>query len=94
MSLNLKNERTVALVRELARRTGRSQTSAVEAAVAAQLAALDEASGAEAAAAAGDARRAQSSRLLADIHRSLSDRDRTEIRRAESDLYDEAGLPR
>ena len=33
MSLNIKNERTHALVRELAERTGQSQTSAVEEAV-------------------------------------------------------------
>jgi len=33
MSLNIKNERTVALVRELAAPTGESQTSAVEEAV-------------------------------------------------------------
>ena len=40
MSLNIKNEQTVALVRELARRTGLSQTSAVEEAVRTKLAEL------------------------------------------------------
>lgn len=41
MSLNIKNEQTHALVRELAERTGRSQTSAVEDAVRRRLAELD-----------------------------------------------------
>ncbi len=41
MSLNIKNERVHELVREAARRTGRSQTSVVEAALEAYLRDLD-----------------------------------------------------
>ena len=41
MSLNIRSERAVALVRELAARTGTSQTAAVEDAVARRLAELD-----------------------------------------------------
>lgn len=87
MSLNIKNESVHAEVRLLAERLGVSQTSAVERAVRAQLAALDaEASGArstratrvqEAAAAARDAFRG------------------VDLPLAAADLYDEAtGLPR
>lgn len=41
MSLNIKSQRTVALVRELAARTGTNQTAAVEDAVARRLSELD-----------------------------------------------------
>ncbi len=41
MSLNIRSERAVALVRELAARTGTSQTAAVEDTVARRLAELD-----------------------------------------------------
>ena len=86
MSLNIKNEQTVALVRELARRTGLSQTSAVEEAVRAKLAEL-----------AGDEtpgiRRAKVNDLLSELDRSITSRQRKRIRAEETQLYDENGLP-
>ena len=86
MSLNIKNEQTVALVRELARRTGLSQTSAVEEAVRAKLAEL-----------AGDEtpgiRRAKVNDLLSELDRSITSRQRKRIRAEQTQLYDENGLP-
>ncbi len=86
MSLNIKNEQTVALVRELARRTGLSQTSAVEEAVRAKLAELtgDESPG---------IRRTKVNDLLSELDRSITSRQRKRIRAEETQLYDENGLP-
>lgn len=86
MSLNIKNEQTVALVRELARRTGLSQTSAVEDAVRAKLAELER-SGSR------DARRAKVNRLLTDLDQSITARQKHQIRAEEKELYDDHGLP-
>lgn len=92
MSLNIKNPRTTALVRELAERTGTSQTQAVEAAVIERLAALDadHASGS----ATKEAKLRTASALLSRIRDDLSEDTRNELRSAESELYDETGLPR
>ncbi len=89
MSLNIKSERAVALVRELAARTGSSQTAAVEDAVARRLAELDRDETARA-----DARRAAAEEVLRELHRLLTDEDKRAIRRNEADLYDQDGLPR
>jgi len=86
MGLNIKNERTVELVRELARRTGLSQTSAVEEAVRAKLAEVDAGTGRA-------ARRANVDRLLADLDKSLTARQKSQIRADEKQLYDDQGLP-
>lgn len=86
MSLNIKNEQTVALVRELASRTGLSQTSAVEEAVRAALAEFD-AGGSRA------ARREQISRLLAELDHSLTSDQKRRIRNEERALYNDDGLP-
>lgn len=91
MALNIKNEHTVALVRELASKTGQSQTSAIEEAVAERLK--------EVAATDGDEAQEQKQRHralvdeLTSIGTRLSAMDRKALRTAESDLYDEAGLP-
>jgi antitoxin VapB len=86
MSLNIKNERTHALVRELATLTGMSQTEAVEDAVGRRLAELREA------ATGGDSGRAE--RFLA-IAKEISTRLRPESFENVNDwLYDENGLPR
>jgi antitoxin VapB len=90
MSLNIKNERTVRLVRELAARTGESQTSAVEHAVAARLAAL----GASTDGGEREKRNARARAVLDDLRATLTDADRAAVREAQQDLYDEAGLPR
>ncbi len=87
MSLNIKNPQTVALVRELARRTGLSQTSAVEEAVRAKLAQLTADEG------GGDTRRQKVNDLLAELDRSITAQQRKSIRKDETDLYDENGLP-
>ena len=86
MGLNIKNERTVELVRELARRTGLSQTSAVEEAVRAKLAEVDARTGRE-------ARRANVDKLLGDLDRSLTAAQKNQIRAGEKQLYDDHGLP-
>ena len=83
MSLNIKNERTHALVRELAQATGLSQTSAVEQAVERWLAEI---------------RRQQSRRdahrtLLDEYLAHLTGESRDAMQRAMDDLYDENGLP-
>lgn len=89
MSLNIKNERTHALVRELAQRTGVSQTRAVEDAVQRR---LDELRG-------EDTRQVDRSvdhvlQALATFQAELTDADRASIRRAADEMYDEHGLPR
>lgn len=86
MSLNVKNEQTVALVRELARRTGLSQTGSVEEAVRARLAELDGRH-------SRDARRAEVNKLLSDLDRSITDEQRESIRLGAKALYDDHGLP-
>lgn len=88
MSLNIKNERTHALVRELAERTGQSQTSAVEEAVVRRLQEI------EAEAGGGDSRRARVDTLLGEIHRGVTPEVRAAILEAERGLYDDAGLPK
>lgn len=86
MSLNIKNDRVHALVREAARRTGATQTSAVEAALLQYLDSLD-------APAVVQRRRARVEELLSDIDGRLSDADRVVMRRDLDDLYDDSGLP-
>ncbi|MGG5257537.1 type II toxin-antitoxin system VapB family antitoxin [Phycicoccus avicenniae] len=84
MSLNIKNERVHALAREAAARTGRSQTSVIEAALEDYLAALDRPDD-EA------ARRRTVGDLLARIDAHLTDEDRRLL--TSDDLYDAYGLP-
>jgi antitoxin VapB len=89
MSLNIKSQRTVALVRELAARTGSSQTTAVEDAVARHLAELDRDETARA-----DARRKAADEVLRGLDRLLTGEDKRVIRQNEAELYDDDGLPR
>lgn len=86
MALNIKNERTAALVHELARRTARSLTSAVEEAVRARPDELEADRG-------RDARRAMVNRLLSDLDRSITNAQRESIRAEGKALYDDRGLP-
>ena len=90
MSLNIKNERTVAKVRELAALTGQSQTSAIEQAVEAML----EERRTQAEASSRAERMAAAAATLAEIGECLSDEERDALRAAEADMYDEHGLPR
>ncbi|WP_417564646.1 type II toxin-antitoxin system VapB family antitoxin [Microbacterium sp.] len=99
MSLNIKNERTHALVRELAGLTGMSQTSAVESAVRLrleQLRAEAEASRPATKFSAEEtvARRAEIERIIADFHAHTTTEQREALRRADDEMYDEMGLPR
>ncbi len=71
MGLNIKNEHVHALAREAARRTGRSQTSAIEAALTRLLADLDAVDGPD------SAQRAL--RIAADFERRLSDDERAQL---------------
>jgi len=84
MSLNIKNERVHALVREAAGRTGGSQTSVVEQALIQFLDGLDRPAN------SGE-RLAAALEIATDFERRLSAEDR---KRLSSDgLYDERGLP-
>jgi hypothetical protein len=89
MSLNIKSERTVALVRELAARTGRSQTAAVEEAVSWRLAELDRDDDTRV-----EKKRTAAADVLRQLHRLLTDDEKRAIRRTQDDLYDDVGLPR
>ncbi len=89
MSLNIKSERAVALVRELAARTGRTQTSAVEEAVARRLAELDSDLRAQEA-----HRRQAADDVLDQLHRLLTEDDKRTTGQTAADLYDKDGLPR
>ncbi|MPV37157.1 type II toxin-antitoxin system VapB family antitoxin [Georgenia subflava] len=86
MGLNIKNERVHELARAVARRTGASQTGAIEAALERYLADLD------ADARRDDATRRQAvDRTLTDMRQRLSTAGVTGL--ATDDLYDESGLP-
>ncbi|UJH71168.1 type II toxin-antitoxin system VapB family antitoxin [Ornithinimicrobium sp. INDO-MA30-4] len=91
MSLNIKNPRTHELVRELARRTGQSQTSAVEDAVARRLAELGSA---DVEAPWAHQRRAAMEKVVRACDAGLTDEDRERIRAAQEDMYDDLGLPK
>jgi antitoxin VapB len=90
MGLNIKNERTTALVRELAKRTGLTQTGAITEAVRVKLAELDR----DTTEVGTQRRRENAQQLLNELHNSLTEAERTQLRAAESQLYDDAGLPR
>jgi antitoxin VapB len=89
VSLNIKNERTTALIRELAERTGETQTAAVETAVRRRLDELDRHNLSE----ASNIDREQARRLLLELRSSLTDTDRAAVKQAEAQHYDENGPP-
>ena len=86
MSLNIKNERVHELAREAARRTGASQTSAIETALLRYLETLD-------APAETQERQTRVTTLLRSIDARLTDPDREAIHRDLEGLYDDRGLP-
>jgi len=88
MSLNIKSQRAVALIRELAARTGTNQTAAIEDAVGRRLSELDREETANA-----DARSAAAEKILRELEKLLTDEDRQLMRQNESELYDDKGLP-
>lgn len=84
MSLNIKNERVHELAREAARRTGKTQTSVIEEALARLLADLDPEPQVQ-----NRLHRVQ--RILDDVDRRLTDDDRASM--STDQLYDDRGLP-
>lgn len=84
MGLNIKDEHVHELARELASRTGSSQTSAVEQALARMLSQLDEEPRRR-------ARRTRIDAVLRDVDARLEAAGRPSLSTAE--LYDESGLP-
>ena len=91
MALNIKNERTVALARELAQLQGSTVTSAIERALEAQLAHvhsqghhLDH---------RATVKLRQGRELAEQVYASMTDADRAALRTAQDALYDGAGLP-
>ncbi len=90
MGLNIKNEHVHDLAREAARRTGTNQTSAIERALEAYLAGLDESADHPS---PRDPRRARVDEVLARVDALVTDADRSRVRDLEQALYDDAGLP-
>lgn len=86
--MNIKNERVQALAREAARRTGQTQTGALEAALTQYLDGLD---GTDVRA---DLTFERARQIAVDFAAQLSDADRAAIREGADNLYDETGLPR
>lgn len=84
MGLNIKNERVHALAREVAQRTGRTQTSAIEVALERYLQ--------ETTPSVARSRDEQLDELLADVQARLRAADEPPLDTDE--LYDDAGLPR
>lgn len=86
MSLNIKNDHVHALARELAQRTGTTQTSAIEEALERRLQELD-ARDREA------ARRRRLMQLMDEIETGTTDEQRAATQRTQDEMYDESGLP-
>lgn len=91
MALNIKNERTVALIRELADATGQNMTSAVEQAIRTELDRIKDTDTAREARAAERRRRADA--ILEEIRANITAEQRDALRTAQQDMYDENGLP-
>lgn len=86
MGLNIKNPRVHELAREVARRTGATQTSAIEDALQRRLddlQAVDD----------DEARRGRLLRLMDEIEAETTDEQRAATQAAAEALYDDKGLP-
>lgn len=92
VGLNIKNERITTLVRELAKRTGMTQTGAIEDAVRHRLADLDE-EHSGGGSRGSEAKQASARQLIDELRRSLTAAERTALLGAEANLYDDTGLP-
>lgn len=101
MSLNIKNERTHALVRELAALTGMSQTSAVEDAVRRRLEELQSDAGhprtglltSKFSPEEVERRQAAIERIIDELHAETTPEQWQALDRAHEELYDDLGLP-
>ena len=89
MSLNIKNERVHAMVRQAAERTGMSQTSVVEEALRMMLKELDEREGKSPESESED-RFNELMAIAAEIHERLTPERRARL--TTDDLYDENGM--
>jgi len=97
MSLNIKNEQTHALVRELAALTGMSQTSAVEDAVRRRLEELRSSAGVRPGKFSPEERerrRKAVERIVEQFMAETTQEQRDAMRNADDWLYDEMGLPK
>jgi antitoxin VapB len=90
MSLNIKNPRTHALVRELAAATGSTQTAAVEDAVRRRLDEVRRPTPDEEA----EEKREAIQRVVREFQAGLTDAQRDDIRAWQRDMYGPDGLPR
>ncbi|MEE6282792.1 type II toxin-antitoxin system VapB family antitoxin [Georgenia sunbinii] len=88
MALNIKNERTHALVRRLAEMTGQSQTSAVEDAVQRRIEELSRSEDEV------EAKVERALRIAEEFSADLTPQDREALLSADDYLYDELGLPK
>lgn len=92
MALNIKNEHTVALVRELATLTDATMTSAIEEAVMARLESIR--TDGPTAAREKSERLASIRALTDEFDASLTDQERERLATTQREMYDAAGLPR
>lgn len=89
MAMNIKKERVHELAREAARRTGTTQTSALEAALEQYLADLGERD----AQSGTEARLARAREIVDQMRATMTDADRASMRTDLAEMYDEDGLP-
>lgn len=87
MGLNIKNERVHALAREAARRTGRTQTGAIQLALEKLLAETDRGRRSE-------DRRRRIEMVLHDVDLIVTDDVRSAVLAEAEGMYDDQGLPR
>ncbi len=92
MALNIKNDRVCALAKEAARRTGRTQVSVLEAALARYLDSLDDVDSGESAVRA-NRRFDEAQRIVEEFAATITDDDRAAVKRDMVEMYDEWGLP-
>lgn len=89
MAMNIKNDRVHALAREAARRTGTTQTSALEAALEQYLAGLGERD----AQVGAEAKLVRAHEIVDQMRATMTDADRVAMRTDLAEMYDEDGLP-
>jgi hypothetical protein len=94
MAINIKNPRTVALVREAAAATGKSQVGVVEVALAQYLEKVMAEQAAERARADKEVRKVRVARIRDEIRDLIGTPDPGFRDRMDAEMYDEAGLPR
>lgn len=94
MAINIKNPRTVALVREAAQLSGKTQTSVVQEALAMYIQQAIADAAAERARMDKELRKTRVARIREEIRELIGTPDPGFRERMDAELYDEAGLPR